>query len=245
MQPRSREELYRSFIDYIGLHVQRERRSVNRKMFGVVIWCFLLPAIVSATILLLIHFKVFPRTAKSYADWVILVFPVIYSLYILSSEVLSQIPSNMKRGGIVTTLNQATREGEWRRKVLDGMSTNVHASFEEWKWLVLSFKMDLSILRQRTNHLTAVAGAVFFLILHGIDSLGESVTERPANPYVLIEWVEATSNDISQLVGLVLFLSLLYLSGNQTYHSMLRYLNCAELMVIEVGRAERLRRSVD
>jgi hypothetical protein len=245
MQPRSREELYRSFIDFIGTDVQRERRHVNRKMFGVVIWCFILPAVVSATILLLIHFKVFPRTVKSYADWVILVFPVIYSLYILSSEVLSQVPSTLKRGGIATTLSQATREGEWRRKVCDGMATTVNASYEDWKFLVTSFRMDLGILKQRTNHLTALAGAVFFLILHGIDSLGESVNTRPVNPYVLMEWVESANNDISQMVGLALFLVLLYLSGNQTYHSMLRYLNCAELMMIDVGKAERTRRSVD
>src|SRR4051812_25200425 len=135
-QVRSREELYRSFIDFIGRDVQRERRNVNKRMVSVFVWCFLLPAIVSGSILILIRFQVFPRSAKSYADWLILVFPVLYSLYILSSEVLSQIPSALKRGGIATTLSQAIKEGEWRRKVCDGMSTSVQANYEEWKWLV-------------------------------------------------------------------------------------------------------------
>ena len=49
-------------------------------------------------------------------------------------------------------------------------------------------------------------------------------------------WIESSSNDFSQLVGLRLFLLLLYLSGNQTYHSLMRYLHCAELNIIAHDR---------
>ena len=38
-----------------------------------------------------------------------------------------------------------------------------------------------------------------------------------------------SESDSLQFVGLGLFLILLYLSGNQTYHSLRRYLVCAEL----------------
>jgi len=94
---------------------------------------------------------------------------------------------------------------------------------------VASFRTDLANMLQRTKYLTALAGAVFFLILQGIDSLGEpeSIVRNP-----MILWTEA-SNGISQLMALALFLVLLYLSGSQTYQSLTRYLQSAELVVLE------------
>lgn len=243
---RTREELYQSFIDFVGNDIQRERRHANRRMIYVFIWCFFLPAVFSATILLLIRFQIFPRWAKSYADSLILVFPVLYSLYILSFEVLAEIPSVFRRGGIVTTLSHAAKEGQWRRRICDGIQSGIPATAEEWKWVVTSFRMDLNGLKQRTGHMTALAGAVFFLIMHGIDSLGDTTVPRqPPTPNMVLGWVEAANNDISQMVALALFLGLFYLSGSQTYYSLNRYMNCAELVLIDISKRERLRRSVD
>jgi hypothetical protein len=246
MQGRTKEELYQSFIEFVGNDVQRERRHANRRMIYVFIWCLFLPAVVSATILLLIRFHVFPRWARGYADWAILLFPVLYSLYVLSREVLAEIPQVFRKGGIFTTLGHATREGEWRRRVCDAILTGVPASAEEWKWVVTSFRMDLTGLKQRTSHLTALAGAVFFLILHGIDSLGDNNAIRPVpTANAVLGWVESANNDISQMIALALFLVLFYLSGSQTYYSLTRYMNCAELVLVDLAKRERLRRSVD
>src|SRR3954471_16368403 len=136
MLARTREELYQSFIEFVGNDVQRERRTANRRMIYVFLWCFFLPAIVSATILLLVRFHVFPRWAKPYADSMILVFPILYSLYILGFEVLAGIPALFRKGGIKTTLGHASVEGEWRRKVCDGILSGSPATAEEWKWVV-------------------------------------------------------------------------------------------------------------
>jgi hypothetical protein len=245
MQGRTKEEIYQSFIDFVGNDIQRERRNANRKMVFVFIWCLFLPAVVSATILLLIRFHVFPRWARGYADWAILLFPVLYSLYVLSFEVLAEIPSVFRKGGIVTTLSHATKEGEWRRRVCDAILTGISATAEEWKWVVTSFRMDLNGLKQRTGHLTALAGAVFFLIMHGIDSLGDSGAPRQMTPNMVMGWFEAANNDISQMIALGLFLVLFYLSGSQTYYSLTRYMNCAELVLVDLAKRDRLRRSVD
>lgn len=246
MQGRTKEELYQSFIEFVGNDIQRERRHANRRMIYVFIWCLFLPFVASATILLLIRFHIFPRWARPYADWAVLVFPVIYSLYVLSFEVLAEIPSVFRKGGIATTLSQATKQGEWRRRVCDAILTSVPASAEEWKWVVTSFRMDLNGLKQRTSHLTALAGAVFFLILHGIDSLGDNTVAHPVpTPNMVMGWVEAANNDLSQMIALALFLVLFYLSGSQTYYSLTRYMNCAELVLVDLAKRERLRRSVD
>src|SRR4051794_3385485 len=96
---KNRQELYKSFIDYIRLDVQRERRAINRRMLSVFFWCFLLPALFSISLLLLVKFGVLPRSSKGLLDWVVLVFPIFYSLYILSSEVLREVPAAFRHGG--------------------------------------------------------------------------------------------------------------------------------------------------
>lgn len=230
MQGKTPNEVYKSFLDFIAVDIQQERRVVNRRILSVFFWCFLLPALISITVLLLVKMRVFPRNVKSHLDWLVLVLPVLYSLYILSSEVLAQVPTAFKKGGIATTLEQAAKEGEWRERVSESMGRLVVASEAEWEWIILSFKMDLAAMEHRTRYLTALAGAVFFLLMQGIDTFTGSDEKMPLVKPSLLGWIESSSNDFSQVVGLALFLVLLYLSGSQIYQSLWRYLNCAELV---------------
>lgn len=224
-------ELYRDLIEFVKHDVQRERSQVNRRMFNVFLWCFLLPAAASIAFLLLIKFHILPRRARGILDWMALIFPISYSLYILSSEVLAQMPAVFRKGGTSNVLTQSLKETAWRERVCEGMKKSVQATPEEWRWLVASFRIDLSAIQNRTRYLTALAGAVFFLLMQGIDTLGEVTADNPAtwNKNPLMGWLESSSNDFSQFIGLALFLVLLYLSGNQTYHSLMRYLGCVEL----------------
>lgn len=231
-------QLYRELIEYVRTDVQSERHLVNRRMFSVFVWCFLLPAIVSAVALLLIKFRILPLRTRAVLDWIVLVFPVAYSLYVLGSEVLAPMPAMFRRGGTSNVLGQSLKDTEWRERVCAGMKKAVNASPAEWRWLVESLRLDLDAIQYRTRYLTGLAGGVFFLLMQGIDSLGETPVENPEtwlkNP--LMGWLESSSNDLSQFVGLSLFLLLLYLSGSQTYYSLKRYLGCAELNLISQGR---------
>jgi hypothetical protein len=231
-------DLYRELIEFIRMDVQRERHQVNRRMFNVFIWCFVLPAAVSAADLILIKFHILPRSFRAYMDWMMLLFPVSYSLYVLGSEVLAQVPATFKRGGLASALGQSLNQLEWRERVCEAMLRSVPGNAEDWKWLVASFRMDLQAMQHRTRYLTALAGAVFFLLMQGIDTIGGPSTDGPTvwNKNPLIGWLESSSNDISQLVSLSLFLVLLYLSGSQTYHSLVRYLRCAELNLLTLER---------
>ena len=230
-------DAYRAFLEFVGHDVQDERSRSNRRMFSVFLWCFLMPAAVSVGFLLLIKIGVFPRKARANLDWLILVFPVLYSLYILSSEVLRGIPSIFKRGGLAASLKQAEEEGQWRDRVCQSLTSSLHFSEGEWDWVIASFRVDVENIRHRTKYLTALAGAVFFLVMQGIDSLGDT-TESIWLKNPMMGWAEAT-NDISQLMALGLFLVLLYLSGNQTYHSLLRYLNSAELAALQMRHSSK------
>lgn len=236
MQGRTQQELYRAFIDFVAGDLQRERHLVNRRMMSVFIWCFLTPTLMSISLLLLVKFRILPKSTRNYLDWVILILPVFYSLYVLSFEVLSHIPAIFRRGGGAITLEQSLKDGEWRERTLDALERSISATRDEWDWIVASFRIDLQAMEYRTKYLTALAGAVFFLIMQGIDSLTDGEGKVTWVKTTVLGWVETSASDLSQFVGLTLFLVLLYLSGSQTYQSLKRYLHCAELLARKYTR---------
>ena len=233
MNGKSRQELYGEFMDFVKNYNQRERYLVNQRMLSVFFWCFFLPALISATLYLLVTYKVLPHSVKTHLDMVILIFPVLYSLYFLGSQVLADVPAAFRRGSIATTLGQSLKESIWRDDVCKGLAKSVHARPDDWKWIASSFRMDLKRLQYRNGYLTVLAGAVFFLIMQGIDYLTDDVNKVTLVKEPLLGWVEMSNNNLTQFVGLGLFLILLYLSGTQTRDRLQRYLDCAELMVLE------------
>ncbi|MEO7161446.1 MAG: hypothetical protein ABI041_00875 [Bdellovibrionia bacterium] len=238
MQSKSRSDLYRDFLEFVSRDMQTERVQINRRILNVFLWCFIFPLLTAASILLLVKFNFLPRHARNHADLLILVFPVFYSLYFLGSEVLSNLPRVLKKGGVASTLNQSLTEGDWRDRVCEGMARAVAASSHDWGWIIASFRIDLRTMRYRTKHLTALAGAVFFLLIRGIDSIAEVDVKPMWAKSPIFGWVD-TSSDLSQFVGLTLFLVLLFLSGSQTNQSLYRYLNCASLLNLSRGEQER------
>ena len=223
-----RASLYREFLEFVREDIQRERHQAHRRMLSAFFWCFLLPAALSASVLTLTKAGWLPRSARAHLDWVMLISPVFYSLYVLGSEVMSQVPAAFRKGGVASSLNPSLKELEWRTRVCAAMSQDVKASAEDWNWIAQSFRIDLRAMKYRTGYLTALAAAVFFLIMQGIDTLGgEEKVTWVKSPFT--GWVETGTSDFSQFVGLALFLMLLYLSGNQTQRAVARYLDCIEL----------------
>lgn len=233
MQSRSRIELYQSFLDFINTEIQHERSKVNRRMFNVFLWCFILPAIAAATFVILVATGIFPRSSRANLDWIILVFPVAYSLYLLSSEVLMHVPANLRRGGIATVLRQSQEDTVWRDRICDGLKRSVATGHAEWKWIASNFRIDLDRMAYRTRYLTALAGAIFYLLMNGLDLLSDDPAAMdPGVTWMKspVGWVEIQQNNFPQFVGLGLFLVLFFLSGSQTYQILKRFLCCAELI---------------
>lgn len=240
---KSRHEAYQSFVEFVRNQSQQERNAVNRRMLSVLLWCFVIPAILSALTVVLVRFGVLPFRARMYVEWIFLVFPISYSVYFLSSEVLRDLPLVIRQGGIAANLRQCETDGAWRERVVDALRRTVHASREEWRWIHSSFRIDLETMRYRTRFLTALAGAVFFIITQGLDLLTE---EEPKVTWVKdpqFGWMEMGGSDLAQWAGLILFLVLLYLSGSQNHNSLARYLNCAELAMDESFPADRSERT--
>jgi len=69
--------------------------------------------------------------------------------------------------------------------------------------------------------------------MQGIDYLTDDVNKVTLVKEPLLGWVETSNSNFTQFIGLGLFLILLYLSGTQTRDRLQRYLDCAELMILE------------
>ncbi|MBS1961851.1 MAG: hypothetical protein JST04_06530 [Bdellovibrionales bacterium] len=225
-----RRSVYRRYLEFVQTAHQKDRLDVNRRMRSVFVWCFLAPVVAVALVILMVNFGVLPRVFRSYQDWILLVFPVLYSLYFLGSQVLSSVPDAFRKGGFGMTLGQAAREADWRIEVCSAMERELAFNGDDWQWVMANAEEDLERMQMRNRHLTALAGAVFFLIMNGIDSLtnDSSFTVVAADP---------TSTTSSEWIGLALFLLLLYLSGQQSVQTLRRFLSCARLVQRQLPKA--------
>ncbi|MBC7385534.1 MAG: hypothetical protein H7301_05130 [Cryobacterium sp.] len=220
-----RKELYDRYLSFIQSANQKDRRDVNRRIRSVFVWCFLVPVVVVSLVIYLVNRGVLPRSFRSHQDWILLFFPVLYSLYFFSSQVLTGIPAAFRKGGVGLTLSQAAQEAEWRIETCEGMERELAYLPDEWSWVITNIEEDLERLQMRIRHLTALAGAVFFLLMQGIDSL----TNDGPTSEVFAPGLSGGASS-SEWVGLALFLFLLYVSGQQNIQVMRRFLGCVRLV---------------
>jgi uncharacterized membrane protein len=176
-------------------------------------------------------------------DWIALIFPIGYGLYIFGSEVLVELPNLFRRGGISSTLDFYRQEAEWRERVVVEMRGVLSAEHSYLQKIAQHFTADLDNLRYRVQYLTALAGAVFLLVMQILDWFGDNDRALPASSLLdlaqtvpgamglqFLGRVEALSSGFAQAGSLAVFLVLFYLSGNQTYFLLRRYLVCLELI---------------
>ncbi|MGE0615265.1 MAG: hypothetical protein AB7P04_06465 [Bacteriovoracia bacterium] len=228
MLQRTRLKLYTDFSQYISKENQRERGVVTRRIWGVFVWCFLVPIGVSVLFLVFLHTGALPPKFKAYSDWVTLLSPLVYSAYFFGSEFLKNLPSALLAGGVETTLHHQLKLSEWRDQTCETLRAQLGGNQQDWQWLAQTFRMDLRDLLFRIRYMTALSGVVFFIILYGLDSLedGPSVSDGR----MILHVFETLMNAGSQILLIGLFLVLLYFSGIQIHQSLLRYLDCVELL---------------
>ena len=201
-----------------------------------------MPAVLTFFLLILIRLHWLPFTARPYLQWMVLTFPVLYSLYILTSEVLTELPQVWRRGGVANTLVQPRKDSQWRERVTEALGRALPSVTPlEWAWIVASFRIDLDTMKSRTRYLTGLAAAVFYLILQGIDSLAdtEATAKTTWTRSPIFGWIENSTNlDIGPWLAFGVVLVLLYLSGSQTHQTLMRYQTCAELIQLQAEAAE-------
>src|SRR5438045_2472388 len=105
-------------------------------MLGVFMWCFLVPAATSAIILIGVKTGLLPSRLRSVVDSLILIFPILYALYILGSEMLAESRTTSKRGSLQQWFRQILRDATWRKEKAILLRTHCPGTKEDYRWLL-------------------------------------------------------------------------------------------------------------
>lgn len=207
---------------------------MNRRMLGVFIWCFIIPAAALAAGILLIKYQILPARSRALLDSVLLLFPLGYSILVLLREAILEARRRPKMGGLDPFLRQSLSDAQWREGTAEKLRRAVPADPQEWAWIASNFSQDVETMRYRTRFLTALSGTVLFLISQGIDLLDPPQEFPPMmEGRIFIRWLLSVTGEFTQMIGLALFLVLLYLSWSQTLRSLERFLGSIRLLVPE------------
>jgi hypothetical protein len=212
---------YLAFLEFVHEDMKREREVSNRRMGMVLLWCFIVPAVVSLIALMLVRFGLVDRSAILVYEWSMVAFPMGYLLYTLFKDFVMDLGGQARRGALWQTLNRFAHEAGWQISIAKRLRSTVSTDSGNWKWIASQYGMDLKRMRTRSNHLTILASSVFFIIMNGLDWIA---TERDfwSPGFFQPDWM--------QVVGLSVFLILLTLSSSQVAFALDRYRCVARML---------------
>ncbi len=209
-------ELYARFLRAIEQENSKDRFLSAKRMRTFFFWCLGVPLVVFLAATILIRVGAFPSSLRGALGWILILFPVLYSVFFLFSEVIRDAPRVLRLGGVGNVLGQFEREQLWRQAVTDQLRSQVGGVPAQWMEITRLFRADLDSLRDRYRYLSVLSGAVFFFLMTGLD--------------VLEDLPRATTAADGPLgyFSLLVFSLLFYLSGTQSVRILSRFLPCAE-----------------
>ena len=217
---------YQQFIQWVQSDMIKSREVVNRKVFSVVLWCLILPMIVSIIIYALKKYSLVSSTR--YADAILFLPPFVYALYSLWPT-LRAIPRVFRKGGLGAMLDESAKEVEWCETVAERMQREIKLTKKEWS--IVSFHLELEITRidQQNKYMTVLATVVLFFLFQFLDLGGTQEMTHEAGPAGMVKmWVDQFSQWGLQIFSLLLFSVLFYLSGLQFQRYLNRYFGCVK-----------------
>ncbi len=224
-----RAEQYHRFTLWIQEDLKSDRVTVNKKVFSVVIWCLILPALIILASGFLKKYQL--GISDRYIDSIVFLPSLVYALYSFWPA-LKSIPETFKKGGLSAMLSESVREVRWREKTVQKLNQEFKLSLYEWKNISFHLESDLSRMTDQNRYMTILTAAVLFFMYQFLE-LGtvssEQVVSSPAELPKL--WVDQFTSWTIQLFSLVLFSSLFYLSGFQFQRYLRRYLVCVQKLI--------------
>jgi hypothetical protein len=223
---------YNKFCDWVQNDLSKDRLLVNRKIFGVVLWCLILPMIMT-TLLYMIR-KLQLIDLERYTDFFIFLPPLVYVLFSLWPT-LRDMPRVFKKGGFVALLEDSQREVKWREETTLRLMSDLKFTQTEWKWLEFHLKNDLDRIRDHNRYLTILAGVVLFFMFQFLD-FGSSadIAFDKIEPQIMVRvWIDQFAQWSVQFFSVMVFSSLFYLSGLQFHRHLVRYWVCVQRISLE------------
>jgi hypothetical protein len=224
---------YEQFVSWVQTDMKKDRVSVNRKVFSVVLWCLILPTLIALALYGLRKVKWVGQVRD--VDSILFLPPFAYALYSLWPTI-RDLPRVFKKGGVGAMLDESLREVNWREQTASKMDTELKLTSQEWKAISFHLRQDIDRMVDQNRYMTILTGVVLFFMFQFLDlgTTGEIVLE--AGPTGMIKaWVDQFSQWSIQVISLILFSALFYLSGLQFERYLTRYWVCVQRLLLTTG----------
>lgn len=218
---------YQRFVIWVQADMNKGRELVNRKVFSVVLWCLILPTLVSMVLYGLKKYQLI-ETFR-YLDMLLFLPPFFYALYSLWPT-LKAVPRVFKKGGLGAMLEESAKEVEWREEVASRMQSEMKLTPKEWSIVSFHLSQEVHRIEQQNKHMTVLSTVVLFFMFQFLDLGGNSnEIAHEAGPAGMMKmWVDQFSQWGVQIFSLLLFSALFYLSGLQFQRYLHRYWVCVK-----------------
>jgi hypothetical protein len=217
-------------VTWVQADMKKDRVSVNRKVFSVVLWCLILPTVIALALYGLRRLQWIEPIR--YLDTVLFLPPFLYALYSIWPTI-RELPRVFKKGGVGAILDESLREVQWREATAAKLETELKLTSQEWKAISFHLRNDIDRVVDQNRYMTILTAVVLFFMFQFLDlgSTGEIVLE--AGPTGMIKaWVDQFSQWSIQVISLILFSALFYLSGLQFERYLTRYWVCVQRLLM-------------
>ena len=218
--------VYTRFVKWVQDDMNKARITVNRKVFSLVLWTLVIPALIALVVYALRRFQIVP--AARIVDSLLFLPPFAYAMVSLWPA-LRDIPRTFKIGGLGAMLEESGQEVAWREETSARLLKEIPLTVNEWRLIEFHLEEDIERMRAKNRYLAVLAGAVLFFMFQFLDLGGglEGPTERGAMGVFMV-WVEQFTQWAGQLSAIFLFAALFYLSGIQLQKHLIRYQSCVK-----------------
>jgi hypothetical protein len=228
---------YEQFVKWVQEDMKKDRLVVNRKVFSVVFWCLVLPAILSYVLLVLRKFQLVQL--DRYADMILYLPPLVF-IVIYLWPTFRDLPRVFRMGGLGAIMEESAKEVRWREETASRLQSEVKLSPREWSLIEFHLAEDIRRLTAQNRYLTILVAVVLYFLYQFLD-LGFTAMESTHDPSpmgVFTNLAEQFSQWGLQVFSIALFTVLFYLSGKQLHKHLIRYESCVKRLAREVSEEQ-------
>jgi hypothetical protein len=218
---------YEQFVKWVQEDMKKDRLMVNRKVFSVVFWCLVLPAVLSYVLFALRRFQLVQ--VDRYADMILYLPPMIFIVLYLWPT-FRDLPRVFKMGGLGAIMEDSAREVRWREDTANRLQSEVRLSAREWSLIGFHLEEDIKRLTAQNRYLTILVAVVLYFMYQFLDlgSTGMEFSHGSTPMGLFMNWVDQFSQWGIQMFSIGLFTVLFYLSGKQLHKHLIRYETCVK-----------------
>ncbi len=223
-------EIYSKFVKWVQEDMNKTRNLVNRKVFSLVLWCLVIPAILSLAMYGLRKFQIV--NTFRYLDLILFLPPFLFTIFYLWPT-FRDLPRVFRMGGLGSLLEESSAEVKWSEETSFRMGRELPLTSGEWTIVSFHLSEQIKRMESKNRYLSSLVAVVLFFMYQFLDIGGGAEEIHEAGVLgVFKTWVEQISQWGAQIFGIILFSLLFYLSGLQLQKHLIRYETCVKRLAL-------------